>query len=178
MVTTKKEMALIERDEARAELRAMLKPGDTVNVIQRSVSQSGMSRQLSLFIGTRNITHLAARAMGDKLDHKTGHAALKVGGCGMDMHFATVYNLSRSLWPDGHKCTGKQGCPSNDHSNDWGRLAREYADAHLDDVEEYTGTDGAANYCAARSEWIAAQPTYTKRRTHNDGGYALSHRTL
>lgn len=41
---------------------------------------------------------------------------LTVGGCGMDMGFHLVYNLSRVLFPSGFECIGK-GCPSNDHSN-------------------------------------------------------------
>lgn len=42
--------------------------------------------------------------------------SLKVGGCGMDMGFPVVYNLSATLFRDGFDCIGK-GCPSNDHSN-------------------------------------------------------------
>lgn len=86
--------------EAREELRGILSRGDTVNVIQRSVSRSGMLRRLSLFAGDRNITHTAARAMGDKLDHSTGYAAIRVPGCGMDMHFHLVYSLASILFAD------------------------------------------------------------------------------
>lgn len=84
--------------EAQKELREILKPGDTVGVIQRHVSRSGMLRHLSLYAGERNITHLAGRAMGDPAKDINGRWVLKVPGCGMDMHFATVYNLSRSLF--------------------------------------------------------------------------------
>lgn len=29
------------------------------------------------------------------------HDAIKIGGCGMDMGFALVYELGMKLWPDG-----------------------------------------------------------------------------
>lgn len=94
---TKKQRA--DMIEAQEELRTILSPGDTVNVIQRHVSRSGMMRHLSLFVGDRNITHLAGRAMGDPARDIKGHWVLKVPGCGMDMHFATVYNLAFVLFP-------------------------------------------------------------------------------
>jgi hypothetical protein len=84
---------------AQEELREILSPGDVVGVIQRHVSRSGMLRHLSLYAGERNITHLAGRAMADPARDIHGHWVLKVGGCGMDMHFATVYNLARTLFP-------------------------------------------------------------------------------
>lgn len=37
-----------EREEAVAQLRKMLKPGDTVHTILRHVSKSGMSRRIDL----------------------------------------------------------------------------------------------------------------------------------
>ena len=52
-----------------------------------------------------------------------------MGGCGMDMGFALVYNLSSALYPNGFPCTGSTGytktyrkakqprCTSNHHSN-------------------------------------------------------------
>jgi hypothetical protein len=47
----------------------------------------------------RSIGWLAARAMGDTYDRdKSG---IKIGGCGMDMGFALVYNLGSTLWPKG-----------------------------------------------------------------------------
>lgn len=84
---------------AREELRALLSPGDVVGVIQRHVSRSGMMRHLSLYFGDRNITWLAGQAMGERVHDLNGYHVLKVSGCGMDMHFATVYNLSRTLFP-------------------------------------------------------------------------------
>lgn len=111
------------RDEAKKTLRTLLKPGDTVKTIARHVARSGMSRSISIVIsgkdGAHEITYLAARAMGDKIDPKNG--GIKVSGCGMDMGFSLVYNLGWTLWPSGHPCTGKdtgpRRCPSGEHSN-------------------------------------------------------------
>ena len=117
--------------------------------------------------------------MGQTVSHMYGYPTIKVGGCGMDMHFATVYNLARSIRPNGHRCTGERDCPSNDHSNDWGRLARQYDAEHVDAYNEQNGLhETRTAYVAARSEWIAAQPTYDKSRMHDDGGYSLTCRSI
>ena len=106
------------RDEAIATLRETLKPGMTVYTVLRSVSRSGMSRNIDLFViedkAPCNITWLAAKATGYSTD---ASGALKMGGCGMDMGFHAVYELSRVLYPDGFNCIGS-GCPANDHSNE------------------------------------------------------------
>ncbi len=108
-----------ERQAAIEQLRAdWLSPGDTVHTILRHVSQSGMSRSVSLIVHgdhePEEITWLAARAMDDRVDQRRG--GIKVAGCGMDMGFALVYNLGRTLYPDGFTCIGEH-CRSNDHSN-------------------------------------------------------------
>lgn len=88
-------------------LNELVKPGDTIYTAVRHVSQSGMTRHISLFIpikardgnlGIRNISHLAARVLGWPMN-KNGDA-VKVGGCGMDMGFNTVYELSATLYKD------------------------------------------------------------------------------
>lgn len=118
-----------ERAEATSELRKILRPKQTVYCILRHCSASGMSRVIDLCViapnretaypknadGStnwegkprkllrgyyiRSISHLAARAMGDKVDSK--HDGIKIGGCGMDMGFALVYNWGRTVWPKG-----------------------------------------------------------------------------
>ena len=104
-------------------LNDYLKPGQTVYVILRHTSQSGMSRSISAVIptiskegkpGIYDITHLVAQACDLTMD--SHHGGVKIGGCGMDMGFALVYDLSRTMWPSGFDCIG-DGCPSNDHSN-------------------------------------------------------------
>ena len=113
---TKKQLATAERRESIEKLRGWIKPGDTIHTILRHVSSSGMSRRISLVANVEgeplDVSYWAARAMGDRM--KDG--AIVIGGCGMDMGFALVYNLSRTLFPNGFPCCGKH-CPSNDHSN-------------------------------------------------------------
>jgi hypothetical protein len=91
-----------EREHSRERLSAMLTPGDTVYTMVRSVSSSGMSRTMSLYIVKDNrlvnITYYAAHALEWPLVEKNGSRVLRVGGCGMDMGFHTVYTLSRVLF--------------------------------------------------------------------------------
>lgn len=114
-MTTKAELA--EREEARDRLREMLNPGDTVYTVLRHVSRSGMSREITMHVIEDGepwwISGYAARAAGNRLGPRDG---VVVSGCGMDMGFALVYELSRALYPDGFGCIGK-GCPANDHVN-------------------------------------------------------------
>lgn len=97
-----------EQSEAIERLREWIKPGDTVYTILRHVSSSGMSRVIQLvsfevrdgkpsplFIG-----YNVAKALDYRWDnHKEG---IKIGGTGMDMGFALVYELSRALFDDGY----------------------------------------------------------------------------
>jgi hypothetical protein len=178
---TKYSKAQIE--ESKAFLLEILKPGDTVWTGLKHVSRSGMSRRISVHIGRdsniQDITWHVARAGGFTLAKNSYDHEIVMGGVGMDMGFALVYSLSRSLFPDGFKCTGKPGCPSNDHTNDYGRLSREYAETAegqalaLNDSQE-----GREAYCSARSDWMDTQKLYTKRRKHSDGGYALRQRWI
>lgn len=121
---TKKEKDA-KREEALATLRELLKPGATVSTVLRHVSASGMSRSISPVIcgedGPTDLTWLVVRVLGNRFDEKNG--GVKVGGCGMDMGFHLVYNLSYVLFPDGFTCIGEGGekrgtrCPACDHSN-------------------------------------------------------------
>ena len=115
MTTTKTKMNAKEaaKAEAIAQLQEFISPGDTVYTVLRSVSSSGMSRQISLFIMSEgqmlNITGLAARALGYTATEKNPgrNWAIKVGGCGMDMGFHLVYNLSSALFRDAYAFAGK-----------------------------------------------------------------------
>jgi hypothetical protein len=138
-----------ERDEAIKELRAMLKPGDTVNTVLRHCSASGMSRVIDLVIvyrrvddeyplkpdgsrdynakpkkkrgpaEVRSIGWWAARAMGDTFDRD--RHGIKISGAGMDMGFALVYNLGRTLFPRGFKVKGRgRNGDTSGHDNDGG----------------------------------------------------------
>ena len=107
-----------EREDQIATLRDLLKPGDTVYTKLINVSRSGMYRVIDLFVIRDNqpmrITWGAAQLLEG---YDTRHEGAKASGCGMDMGFHLVYNLSYVLFPDGFECLGKDGCPSCDHSN-------------------------------------------------------------
>lgn len=97
----------------------IFKKDNKVYTVLNHVSSSGMTRHISLFVARGdeivNITWRAGKVLGLKRSPKTG--GLIVSGCGMDMGFLTVYNLSSALYPSGFKCLGEK-CTSNDHSND------------------------------------------------------------
>ncbi len=98
------------RDAAREDLRELFakQKDPTVYTVLRHVSASGMSRDISLLVvdgeRLRNITYLAAQAMGGKVREVRGHWAIRVGGCGMDMGFHLVYGLSSAVY--GHENDG------------------------------------------------------------------------
>lgn len=99
-MTTKAEKA----DQAKAleDLRKLLKPGDRVYTKLEHVSSSGMSRSISAYIVSDgeilDITSHIARA-GIAKRHRT-KSGVVMGGAGMDMGFALVYNLSYSIFGD------------------------------------------------------------------------------
>jgi len=108
------------KEECRARLLELLKPGDTVYTTLKHVSRSGMMRVIDLHIIKDNAPVWVGRTAADLLeypydDKKNG---IRVGGCGMDMGFFIVYNLSSVLFPDGFDCIGDDmRCPSSDHNN-------------------------------------------------------------
>ena len=80
------------------ELKKLCKPGATVWTVLRHVSASGMTRWIDLYVIKKNepmrITWHVSQLVGT-YDRK--REALKVGGCGMDMGFHVVHNLSYAL---------------------------------------------------------------------------------
>lgn len=129
----KKQASMLEAQET---LRDMLKPGTKVYCILRHVSASGMTRNISLVVkgtagseGVDNITHLAARAMGETPREYRGNWVIRVGGCGMDMGFHLVYNLGRYLFPNGFIPSeaglyGRNGVPPTEVDPDGGYALR------------------------------------------------------
>lgn len=116
-----------EVEDARKSLLQVLKPGDTIFTSLAHCSRSGMQRviQLHVFRGDkRNPDHLvlgynAAILLGRRYDRdKEG---VVMGGCGMDMGFALVHEVSDALFGyggKGYKCLGEgKKCPSNYHTN-------------------------------------------------------------
>lgn len=112
----------IEKQEAINTLREWIKPGDTVYTVLDSVSRSGMSRRIRVVLitpeGPLHPNYSVSKALGIR---QKG-AALVVTGCGMDMGFSVVYNLSSVLYPD-YACLGER-CPSPDHHSNQGNAPR------------------------------------------------------
>lgn len=93
----------LDRDYAIEQLLThYVSAGDTVYSILRKVSSSGMTRHYSLVVARNgkidDITYYAAKAIGWTLVESTGHRAIKVQGCGMDMSFHLVSTLSAVLF--------------------------------------------------------------------------------
>lgn len=108
MTTTK-----AEKEEAKAELLKRVNPGATVYTILRHVSRSGMRREIDCFVmdkkGGRPL--YLSGYISQLLEYsrkKSGSWALIVDGCGMDMGFSVVYNLSCALFGKAGSCRGKQ----------------------------------------------------------------------
>lgn len=161
-----------EYQEALDNLHRWIKPGDTLYTILENVSRSGMTREIrTLILKADNgkvvdihPNHAVATVLGySRSKHGNG---IKIQGCGMDMGFALVYNLSRVLFPKGFGCIG-EGCPSNDHSNgDRDRTVH-------GSVIGYT----PATINKLTKEYTTSQPKLAQH-WHNDGGYALNHQWL
>lgn len=160
--------AQAERDEAITTLRAALPPGSTVFTILRHVARSGMFRAIDVLQltedGSRRLTWAVAAATGFSYNRR--HEALGVGGCGMDMGFHVVSNLSRILYPEGFGCTG-DGCPSNDHSNG----DRDYTPHAI----VYTAETCPGRPCASTCDH---QSGPGRPHWHTAGDYALRQRWL
>lgn len=105
------------REQHTADLRKLIKAGQTVYTSCNHVSSSGMTRHISLYIVNKgeivNITRRASVITGWKQSNNGG---LVIGGCGMDMGFHAVYTLGRYLWPKGtRKAHGtRNGAPDKD----------------------------------------------------------------
>ena len=117
-----------QQAESIAQLREWIKPGQTIYTVLDHVSRSGMLRHIRLILmepqadGTVRDIHpnyAASMALGIPQATSNGRRldALKMRGCGMDMGFALIYELSHKLYGDGYKCLGQGKCPSNYHSN-------------------------------------------------------------
>lgn len=121
MALTKAQRAQQERErtEARDRLRELLASVNVIYTVLTHTSRDGMFRAIKPLIAThlddvRDITHLVSLATGDK-EHRRG--GIGMGGCGMDMGFALVYNIGRVIIDnEPWQCRGDR-CPSNEHVN-------------------------------------------------------------
>jgi hypothetical protein len=106
-----------EVQQARDRLLALLKPGDEVLCVLRNAARSGMSREIDLQFHDGETYHWLSRSVAVLLGRSMGKfEGIRIGGCGMDMGLALVYELGRALWPEGFRCAGEK-CGANDHSN-------------------------------------------------------------
>ncbi len=151
--------------EAIADLKELLKPGDDVYTYIDTVSRSGMSRTIKCYIVVqkdqkpyiRDISHLVAKATERRINKDR---AVIVGGCGMDMAFALVYELGYALYPDG-----------------FGQLSSKDYGAQAPMTHRPKTKKEAANM-------IEAGVVFERGRNgdtggwDNDGGYALNKRDL
>lgn len=105
-------------DEALEYLRSILKAGDTVYTKVTHVSRSGMSRNIQAYVirdnEPQNISGYVGRVLESPVEERR-ELAVKVGGCGMDMGFHLVHNLSYKVCGE-YACIGDK-CPSPDHHN-------------------------------------------------------------
>lgn len=105
-------MSTKERDgrkvEAIKHLRNLLKPGTTVYSVLRHVSQSGMTRRIDFYTVVKGDIVCISGWIADATGYRRSknHDGLVVQGCGMDMGFAVVYDLSRTIYPKGFKRKG------------------------------------------------------------------------
>ena len=91
-----------EVEESLAYLRRTLQPGATVYTILRSVSRSGMQREVDFYAIRDNRPVWLAGAMSRVLGYRQSkHGSLIVRGCGLDVAWYAVYELGRVLFPDG-----------------------------------------------------------------------------
>jgi len=95
-----------ERAEQIAQLRKWFPKGSTVYTILRSVSRSGMQRQISVvgLLGGDGQLHpihpnwSVAKVLGRRLNKGGANDAIIINGCGMDMGFEIAYSLSAALY--------------------------------------------------------------------------------
>jgi len=93
-----------QREESIEELKKWIEPGDTVFTRLDHVSQSGMTRHISVLLILDKDTILypnwhVSNVLGWTQAKRDG---IKVTGCGMDMGFHLVYTLSHILFNDGY----------------------------------------------------------------------------
>jgi hypothetical protein len=81
-------------------LGKLINTGDTVYTCLRHVSASGMARDISLHIISDgrivDISGTVSHLLCMKCNVKNG--GIRINGCGMDMGFALVYDLSSTLF--------------------------------------------------------------------------------
>ena len=86
-----------EKDYCIERLKAWFKDVDTVYTSVQHVSKSGMTRDIKLISILDNEPFCINYLVAGALDNKIKNGGVRVGGCGMDMGFHIVYELSQVL---------------------------------------------------------------------------------
>lgn len=114
----KPEKLTAEQADARKMLAKLCPVGTTVHTVIRHVARSGMSRRIDLYVIHKNrlacLSHYIAILEGYRV-HKSG--GLTVQGCGMDMGFHLVHNLSYAL--HGYEKTSRVSHPGYTLTHEW-----------------------------------------------------------
>jgi len=80
------------------ELKNLIAENKKVYCMLNKVSFNGMNREISFYIIKDNYLINLNRYIERILNYKLGKGGLKVSGCGMDMGYSVVSNLSESLY--------------------------------------------------------------------------------
>lgn len=173
------------KQEAKEKLLQILRPGDRVYGIVRTVSRSGMSRTIDFYAFGPQVWSARHKAgcdriylsgyIADLLDYRrTDSGALKVQGCGMDMIFSVVYSVGHALWPEGFGLPCEH-CGYRSQSKD--DAQEKYAAAS--DKEAGAGSRFSPPYCPCEADsnpvgWHSFWGRNADRSGWDeDGGYAL-----
>lgn len=98
----------IARDHAGHHLSGIVEEGATVYAIIDSVARSGMSRTMRLFVIRDNEPIFITREVATVLNNPMKNGSMRVSGGGMDMVFATVYELGQAMFDDGYALRHRQ----------------------------------------------------------------------
>ena len=134
---------------------AWLKPGDTLQVILRHVSRSGMLRIIDVYAkgATGELEWIGpkvAEAIGAPYDRKRN--GIKMSGCGTDMGFEIAYALGYALYPQGFGVLSEGGIrPSSKEES--ARLVSEGKTAFRGRNGDTSGWDPDGGY-AFRKTWL------------------------
>lgn len=86
------------------QIKKYVKEGDTLHTIVTHVARTGMSRHIRVFAIVDNdpvdLSSWIAGALDMRYIQKSN--SVMIGGCGMDMGFALVYDLAHALFGDGY----------------------------------------------------------------------------
>lgn len=147
------------KDEAIAELRKILRPGDTVQCVLVNCSRSGMTRRIDFYKSERDGMRFLTGYIGKALEYTHSRkGGLVVGGCGMDMGFHVVHSLGYALWGGLAKKPGRIGAAvrrkllaaSGSYLTQGGRIAPDPNEADPAKLQDWFG---AAGY-ALKHHWL------------------------